>query len=74
MRNVQSPRARSFGRALLRLHGHSLDQLLVIVKQNYHVIHRLAALRWIVSKAPLSVTMGAPYLQRRRLVRVHYKI
>lgn len=35
---------------------------------------RAAALRSLVSKAPLAITKGLPYAQRRRLCRLHYGV
>ena len=33
-----------------------------------------AALRWLIHWAPLDITSGRPYLQRRRYVRQHYHV
>lgn len=41
---------------------------------SYSSAVRAAALRNLVCKAPLEVTKGLPYAQRRRLCRVHYGI
>ena len=35
---------------------------------------RAAALRVLIGRAPLSVTLGRPYLERRAAVRVHHGI
>lgn len=63
-------------RYLMQLHGATTDHLLAVAtdKARFHTLYRLAALRWLISKSPLSVTRGAPYAQRRRAVRLHYKI
>ena len=43
-------------------------------KDQYSPLMRLAALRNLVASAPLEVTKGRYYLERRRLVRAHYGI
>ena len=43
-------------------------------KDCYSVRMRAAALRTLVCKAPLDVTLGRPYAERRRLVRKHYDV
>jgi hypothetical protein len=52
------------------------DLLLLIVKANerFSPQHRAAALRHVVMDAPLSVTGGGPFAERRRRVRRHYGI
>lgn len=57
----------------------------VEVLPNYHVLRvirepsypprvRAAALRILVDRAPIDVTKGRPFAERRRLVRKHYKV
>lgn len=43
-------------------------------KQQYSPLMRSAALRNLIAAAPLDVTKGRCYLERRRLVRSHYGI
>lgn len=43
-------------------------------KGNYTSLMRAAALRNLVASAPLEVTKGRCYLERRQLVRAHYGI
>ena len=51
----------------------SVDDLVRIVHdRRYPPLLRIAALRWLIHLAPLSVTNGAPYGARRRYVRQHY--
>lgn len=40
----------------------------------YPATYRAAALRHLIAEAPVSVTHGLPFAQRRRLVRRHYGI
>lgn len=47
---------------------------IVNAPERFTVRYRAAALRHLVVRAPLSVTHGLPYAQRRRLVRRHYGI
>jgi hypothetical protein len=57
-------------------HGLSHDQLLRIVKakRRYSRHFRAAALRHLVMDAPLAVTGGRPFAERRRRVRAYYGI
>lgn len=52
------------------------SMLLSIVRARgrYPATYRAAALRHLVAQAPVSVTCGLPFAQRRRLVRRHYGI
>jgi hypothetical protein len=51
------------------------DSLTDIVREKrYPPLLREAALRWLVYTAPLAVTQGAPFAQRRRNVRRHYGV
>ncbi|WP_176060297.1 hypothetical protein [Paraburkholderia sp. BCC1876] len=43
-------------------------------KRLYSSYYRAAALRHLVADAPLSVTGGRPFAERRRRVRAHYGI
>ncbi|CAE6967723.1 hypothetical protein [Paraburkholderia domus] len=52
------------------------SELLDIVraKDCFSPRYRTAALRHLVMDAPLSVTQGRPFAERRRLVRRHYGV
>jgi hypothetical protein len=65
-----------FGLMIRQTHGLSRGQLLSIVKaKKCHSTHfRAAALRHLVMDAPLAVTCGRPFAERRRRVRQHYGI
>jgi hypothetical protein len=54
----------------------SHDALIDVVKAKrlYSTHYRAAALRHVVLNAPLSVTGGRSFAERRRLVRRHYGI
>lgn len=66
---------RSLVLLIAQLSTYSIDQLVPIVRDRSHpTLLRVAALRWIVGLAPLSVTQGAPYGWRRRYVRRHYRV
>jgi hypothetical protein len=54
----------------------SHDALIGVVKakRRYSTHYRAAALRHVVMNAPLSVTGGRPFAERRRLVRRHYGV
>jgi hypothetical protein len=41
---------------------------------DYNPRVRAAALRQLVARAPIEVTLGRPFPERRRLVRTHYGI
>jgi hypothetical protein len=47
---------------------------IVMARGRYPATFRAAALRNLVAQAPVSVTRGLPFAQRRRLVRRHYGI
>jgi hypothetical protein len=54
-------------------HFNESDLLLIVrSKDCYSPRYRAAALRHLVMCAPLSVTQGRPFAERRRMVRVHY--
>ena len=60
---------------LTGLRKYNTQQLLAVLhEQRYPPLLRVAALRWLIHWAPLEVTKGAPYLARRRLVRLHYGV
>ena len=52
------------------------DMLVSIVRagDRYSPLFRAAALRHIVAEAPLSVTGGRPFAERRRAVRQFYQL
>lgn len=57
------------------LRKYSTQQLVAVLQEpRYPPLLRLAALRWLIYWAPLEVTKGAPYLAKRRLVRLHYGV
>jgi hypothetical protein len=57
------------------LRDYGIEQLLTVIReQRYPPLLRVAALRRLIHGAPLDVTRGAPYLQRRRYVRRHYGV
>lgn len=43
-------------------------------KQSYSPFFRAAVLRNLVYSAPVEVTQGRPYIERRRLVRAYYGV
>lgn len=65
-----------FGLMVWQTYGLPHEQLLKIVKSRtrYSTHFRAAALRHLVAEAPLSVTCGRPYAERRRRVRRYYGI
>ncbi len=65
-----------FARLVHETYGLPESVLLSIVNapERFTVRYRVAALRHLVCGAPLSVTHGLPYAQRRRLVRRRYGI
>jgi len=65
-----------FGLMIWQTHGLPHEELLRIVraKQRRSAHFRAAALRHLVAKAPLSVTGGHPFAERRRRVRRYYGI
>ena len=46
----------------------------IVGEKRYPPLLREAALRWLMHSAPLSVTQGAPFAQRRRYVRRYYGV
>jgi hypothetical protein len=65
-----------FGLMVWQTYGFSREQLVRIVRSKalYSAHYRTAALRHLVVAAPLSVTGGQPFAERRRRVRQHYGI
>ncbi|TCK33409.1 hypothetical protein B0G84_7629 [Paraburkholderia sp. BL8N3] len=65
-----------FGLMIWQTYGLPREGLLRIVKakRRYSTHYRAAALRHLVGDAPLSVTGGRPFADRRRRVRQHYGI
>ena len=57
---------------LSRQHPQALQE--IVREKRYPPLLREAALRWLVHSAPLSVTQGAPFAQRRRCVRRFYGV
>lgn len=47
---------------------------IIRAKGQYSPLLRAAALRNLISMAPIEVTRGRPYLSARRLVRGHYEV
>lgn len=57
------------------LRDYGTAQLLGVIRERrYPPLLRVAALRCLVHWAPLDITRGAPYPQRRRHVRRHYGV
>jgi hypothetical protein len=57
------------------LRKYSTEGLLSVIRERrYPPLLRIAALRWLIYRAPLDITKGAPYLERRRYVRQHYAV
>jgi hypothetical protein len=52
----------------------SLELKSIVCERRYPVLLREAALRWLVHLAPTEVTHGAPFAERRRLVRRHHGV
>lgn len=68
-------RKHQLGAALLNTRRLDEGALTAIVRQPEHsTIQRIAALRWLIHQAPIDVTQGRPYAERRRLVRDHYHV
>lgn len=57
------------------LRNHSIDQLVEILREKRHpLVWRVAAIRWVVYRAPFSLTQGHVYAKRKRLVRIYYGV
>ena len=66
---------RAFQASIRASYGLSCKQLLQVLSNNTGTSRfRAAALRNLVACAPLEVTRGRPFLERRRLVRKHYRV
>ncbi|TDN59059.1 hypothetical protein [Paraburkholderia sp. BL10I2N1] len=65
-----------FALMIYETYRYSLAEQIEIVraKDRYSPRYRAAALRHIAIDAPLSVTLGRPFAERRRLVRRYYGI
>lgn len=65
-----------FSRLVMQTYGLPVEQLIAVItaKDRFSVRLRAAALRNLVADAPLAVTHGRPFGQRRRLVRKHYGV
>lgn len=65
-----------FAMLVYATYGLPRETLLGIVKakRRYSPHYRAAALRHLVGDAPLTVTGGQPFAERRRRVRSHYGI
>ena len=63
-------------RYIRQLYGCRTEQLMYVLSRpdRYSPLFRSAALRNLVASAPLTVTQGRSYLERRRLVRCHYGV
>ena len=46
----------------------------VVKDETYPPFFRAAVLRNLVNVAPIEVTQGRPFCERRRLVRAHYRV
>lgn len=76
VRIAPSHRRRRFVQCLVDADRLSTEQLIVVVRARFSVsaLARCAALRVLTALAPIEVTQGRPYLERRRLVRKHYGV
>ncbi|CAB3806761.1 hypothetical protein LMG28138_05840 [Pararobbsia alpina] len=65
-----------FSRCVFDTHQlpHGLLVSIVRARDRYSPLFRAAALRHIVADAPLAVTGGRPFAQRRRAVRRFYQL
>lgn len=66
-------RQRFFGQILATAKLPTQELVRVIRDASYSPSLRTAALRNLVAQAPLVVTQGRCFVQRRRLVRLHYQ-
>lgn len=64
------------GMQIYLLHGLPDQELVRIIraKHRYSTYCRTAALRCLVGTAPLAVTCGRPFAERRRRVRHHFGV
>jgi hypothetical protein len=65
-----------FGKMIFQTYALPREVLVQIIrsKTHYSAHYRAAALRNLIGHAPLSVTGGRPFADRRRLVRRHYGV
>jgi hypothetical protein len=65
-----------FGLMIFQTYGLPHEALVQIIRsqKRYSTHYRAAALRNLVGGAPLSVTAGRPFAERRRRVRRHYDL
>ena len=72
---LPSSRTRLFRRYLFQLVRGTHETLCVIVADTRNTAtFRAAALRVLVGRAPLNVTQGRPFAERRRLVRAFHQL
>jgi hypothetical protein len=73
---MNSKRRRRFSYMVYEIRCCSHKALIAIVqaRSHYSPLYRTAALRHLVLDAPLEVTGGRPFAERRRRVRQHYGI
>ena len=70
-----SARHQAFFRHLRASYALPNQHLLRIIADKTHPpLARAAALRILVATAPIDVTQGRPFLERRWLVREHYRV
>lgn len=75
-RVLASPRRQRFFRLIaqaFKLETHELLAILAL-RHDSNVLARAAIVRVLVARAPVSVTLGQCFAQRRRLVRRHHGI
>lgn len=65
-----------FSRCIFQTYRLPAEALVAIARDRarYTPVMRAAALRNLVGEAPLAVTQGRPFAERRRLVRAHYGV
>ncbi len=75
-RVLASQRRQRFFFYVRQTYGLAEDELVRVIRasEQYTPALRVAALRNLVAIAPISVTQGRCYAQRRSLVRAHYAI
>lgn len=75
-RLLASQRRQRFFLYVRQTYGLGADELVRVIRasEQYTLSLRVAALRNLVAIAPISITQGRCYAQRRRLVRSHFAI
>lgn len=65
-----------FYRQIYSTRGLTIAQLIGVIKNHaiYSPRFRSAALRNLMGQAPLTITQGRPFAQKRILVRKHYNV